>query len=106
MDTRMTPTQIATEAAEAYYKQMHEYCGAYRQDAPDLAALILAAAAKMVKGSGAVEALERNTGGLAFMAGAFGHQLRQEDKLANTAAFADARAALHSLRSITGEAQP
>lgn len=53
-----TPTQIATQAAEAYYKQMNEYCMAERERRPDLAALILAAAAKMVREAGAVEALE------------------------------------------------
>ena len=59
----MTPQQIATQARQTYLKQMQDYCGAYRQDPPDLDALILTAAAKMVRESGAVRMRASKSGG-------------------------------------------
>lgn len=53
----MTPQQIAREAAEALYKELSEADPIKENER--IAALILTAAAKMVRESGAVEALEQ-----------------------------------------------
>lgn len=106
----MTPTQIATQAAE----ELHEYFEHVRSDVlavPDIdvtAALILTAAAKMVQQSGAVAELLKVESQLMnvqpHIAQLPKHQQPFIDSHVDMASEATQKALL-SLRSITGKAQ-
>lgn len=100
----MTPTQIATHAAE----RLLVVTNITPENRGELikfnAALILSAAAKMVQQSGAIQALEAADRQLGLFSKVCEAEEYHGQKSAITRTRGKNHAALHSLRSITGEA--
>ncbi len=93
----MTPQEIALEAVYAESPELRTGLSDDMVEADKLAALILSAAAKMVRQSGAVEALELAQNGLQC----YRHECPAHDSQADNETDSQIAAALASLRSLT-----